>query len=86
MQPFKHLIIYIIFLYFVSITSIGYLSRYEMLLYVDPLAYSMTPWQKSDFEMAFRMVKPSDIFSVAENENGELTDYTNSDTDQEVYE
>lgn len=53
-----------------------------MLLYMDPLANSLTPWQKNDFEMAFRMVKPTDIFSsAAEDKNGESTDYTNSDTD-----
>lgn len=69
-------------MYFVLIGSIDYLSRYEMLLYVDPLANSLTPWQKYDFEMAFRMVKPTDIFSLAaEDKNGESTDYTNSDTD-----
>lgn len=64
------------------IAPIDYLSRYEMLLYMDPLANSLTPWQKTDFEMAFRMVKPTEIFSLAvEDKNGESTDYTNSDTD-----
>lgn len=56
-----------------------------MLLFMDPLADSMTPWQKKDFETAFRMVKPADIFTLTENNNDDLTDYTNSDTDQEVY-
>lgn len=56
-----------------------------MLLYMDPLADSITPWQKKDFEMAFRMVKPADIFALNEiNKDDDLTDYTNSDTDQEV--
>jgi len=52
---------------------------------MDPLANTMTPWQKKDFEMAFRMVKPTDIFALTNNNNDESTDYTNSDTDQEVY-
>lgn len=56
-----------------------------MLLFMDPLANTMTPWQKKDFEMAFRMVKPTDIFALTNNNNDESTDYTNSDTDQEVY-
>lgn len=60
---------------------IDYLSRYEMLLYMDPLADSITPWQKKDFEMAFRMIKPSDIFTTVKDNNDESTDYTNSDTD-----
>lgn len=51
-----------------------------MLLFMDPFANSLTPWQKKDFEMAFRMVKPTDIFDVPED-IGESTDYTNSDTD-----
>lgn len=52
-----------------------------MLLYMDPLADSITPWQKKDFEMAFRMIKPSDIFTPVEDNRDESTDYTNSDTD-----
>lgn len=56
-----------------------------MLLFMDPLADSMTPWQKKDFEMAFRMIRPADIFALTEENNDESTDYTNSDTDQEVY-
>lgn len=53
-----------------------------MLLYMDPLANSMTPWQKKDFEMVFRMVKPTDILALkTEDKNEESTDYTNSDTD-----
>lgn len=55
-----------------------------MLLFMDPMADSMTPWQKKDFEMAFRMIRPADIFALTE-ENNESTDYTNSDTDQEIY-
>lgn len=70
-----------IFVFCLDYVNIDYLSRYEMLLYVDPLAHSMTPWQKNDFEMAFRMVKPTDIFSLVQDTNGESTDYTNSDTD-----
>lgn len=54
-----------------------------MLLFMDPLAESMTPWQKKDFEMAFRMVKPTDIFTKSDDNSDEFTDYTNSDTDQE---
>lgn len=70
-----------------TVYLIDYLSRYEMLLFMDPLANSLTPWQKNDFEMAFRMVKPTDIFSLAKDnsDDGESTDYTNSDTDQEFY-
>lgn len=66
---------------------IDYLSRYEMLVFMDPLANSMTPWQKKDFEMAFRLVKPTDIFVLekANEDDSESTDYTNSDTDQEFY-
>lgn len=52
---------------------------------MDPLSDSMTSLQKNDFEMAFRMVKPVDIFALPESNNDDLTDYTNSDTDQEVY-
>lgn len=54
---------------------------------MDPLSNSLTPWQKKDFEMAFRMVKPADIFTLAKDTSGdgESTDYTNSDTDQEFY-
>lgn len=67
-------------------STIDNLSRYEMLLYMDPLADSVTPMQKKDFEMTFRMVKPSDIFALnSDSNNDESTDYTNSDTDQEVY-
>lgn len=67
-------------------SNTDYLSRYEMLLYMDPLADCATPMQKKDFEMAFRMVKPSDIFALADNNNNkndDSTDYINSDTDQE---
>lgn len=56
-----------------------------MLLYMDPLADCVTPMQKKDFEMAFRMVKPSDLFAPNNDNNNESTDYTNSDTDQEDY-
>lgn len=57
-----------------------------MLLYMDPLADSITPWQRKDFEMVFRMVKPTDIFALeTEDKNDTSTDYTNSDTDQETY-
>lgn len=66
------------------VSLLDYLSRYEMLLFMDPLADSMTPQQKNDFEMAFRMVKPADIFALTEDSD-ESTDYTNSDTDQEIY-
>jgi len=52
---------------------------------MDPLADTMTPWQKKDFEMAFRMVKPANIFVLPNDNIDESTDYTNSDTDQEVF-
>lgn len=68
-----------------STNLIDYLSRYEMLLYMDPLADCVTSMQKKDFEMAFRMVKPSDVFTLPKDNADELTDYTNSDTDQEIY-